>query len=231
MRLLACLLSAVALLVPSAVRADLVNGSMCKIYSRINGQIAKPFFDMMTKKNNDAAMICSTSSGAVTRYSPATPFYQSPSGVCLFEVLTYAKSGNILLNEETYMSRLRGASCPDQSAPSYLPSTNVSDGLFLVLLDFAFELQSSKTRFEKLTSNIRQDKSRRDEYRELSNALFADPHHNRIRLEAISLAKPLRPRWSGYQLSFGEKPSYPTWIIMVDFTNSGLKVINFDQIH
>ena len=156
---------------------------------------------------------------------------------------------------DTQMFRaIGGPNCPAQDDPRYIPATNVSEGLFTALKTFADQLASSQVKFDAAFESVANQTrcghdpgadSRRDlmelrarEYQRLRTGITTPDVRSRFRLASVGVEEGavvmqgggLYRECSGYALGFSDpRDGNHFWILHVEFTPEGLKVIGWDS--
>ena len=207
---------------------------ICAIYTFSDSGVPNSLMSRMKQNNDEAAEICTNKEGDIIEYTSASKAYSYHFGVCEFELRKLKGQGKVYKSAGEYMALAEG-SCPVQSDRSYIGVYGLSEGLFKLLMKFASNIKASPKSFDdsiEISKSVLKDKeawlaTMRSELTGQSPNILAT-------LRSISIARPPYVYSNrGYILAFSTPGSAEGdgWIVSVDFTAHGLRVVDFDPVY
>jgi hypothetical protein len=180
---------------------------------------------MMDEKRDEASRICVDRQGSLKQYDSVSKPLLTRESVCTFRTVGYSEA-RILTRSQRYMAQGK-APCPLQNDKRYIPVTDVSEGLFNVLANFATELASSPEAFD---SRVAADLVKRPDYELLRGGIIEKDARSKFQLVALGLREPSLPGVLAYQLVFQSPSERIRCIMDVDFTPSGLRILALGRV-
>lgn len=178
-----------------------------------------------TSHNGAAVQICTDAFGHIVEFNPVTAIVEQ-FGVCAFEI---ARDSGHPGSETSNLMAVSHGGCPTQSSGAYIRVSGISQGLYRILLEFAYHMASSPQNFDSdwFAPNR---KGKVAEFAELRSGILAKNSDRSFKLTGIALSDPILARSSGYKLVFRNSKYGSGWVIVVDFTPEGLKALDFDKL-
>lgn len=204
------------------------SGGSCGIYVISNTNVPEVYREKMKAESDESASICIDEHKKIVKYESVSPIAHAHFGVCVFDIRPLSTQG--FSRARHRMFRADGT-CPLQDDAHYISVSGVSEGLFVVLTEFAEKLSSAAYFDSNWAIDVSDKNIHQGELSQLRKGLFAKDSDAKLRLEAISLVEPMQGSFFGYEFVFQSKNPSSRWVVAVDFTPQGLKVFDFQPIY
>lgn len=210
--------------------------AMSVLGSEANAQVAECHYRFRDHQNpvqvdltfkqhltDNVAYICLDSLGNVTRYDSASLVRARGNGVCSFVRTPMLPRQNATLLFMAATAR----SCPEDRE-RYVYVDGVSEGVFRSIVNFVESLRSGTTFDAALRTAQVADDLERGQIESI-RALIVRSSSDNLRIVSVELRSAIFVGdLSGYSIAFVDRrhaPQSPEWILDIDLTNEGFKVL------
>jgi hypothetical protein len=213
--------------IPVSAPALVLTGDACRMYFVSEPNIPSTVRNLMTKYNVEAADVCISARGKVSFFSGLSTVRERPFGVCAFRRMTpvVPKNPAVAFPSEISM-QIKTTICPRQDDPNFVETRGVSEGLFVLIDQFFRKALSSSSKFR---SSVVLDADKAKEER--LEALMTDIFDRGYSVRGIAITDPfVSDVLRGYQVGIESPKSQRRWVLVVDFTDQGIRVFDFFEL-
>lgn len=194
----------------------------CKTYNVFDRGISDSIKAEISQNEDTVARICARGSGEIVKYWSLSAVSKGHQGICRFW-MTPVRNGERLVSHAITAMQFRPSRCPAQADTGYIFTDGISEGVFLSVVRFWRDIQSSPRVFDARLTHV-DDPAQSASKKALRRHLFQGRSSGAMNIEAIEMSV-LPPRAIEVRV-VDSRSSEKFWLLYLDVGPSGVKVVD-----